>query len=142
MPPRSNCFFWSLRLAANFNALWHRACRRIEQTWDRHHLNIPGVGKILQDHIDYITNHPVDDTDLLGFSFKSLLYRQPFELLKYLFTRKGQMTSTVAEAGGFIKTDESLEIPDIQLHFVLAKIIDHGRTIAFWSWSGLSRLFV
>ena len=93
--------------------------------------NIPGVGKNLQDHIDYITNHPVDDTDLLGFSFKSLLYRQPFELLKYLFTRKGQMTSTVAEAGGFIKTDESLEIPDIQLHFVLAKIIDHGRTIAF-----------
>ena len=31
------------------------------------------------------------------------------------------MTSTVAEAGGFIKTDESLEIPDIQLHFVLGK---------------------
>ena len=57
---------------------------------DRHGIdtifNIPGVGKNLQDHIDYITNHPVDDTDLLGFSFKSLLYRQPFELLKYLFT--------------------------------------------------------
>ena len=38
--------------------------------------NIPGVGKNLQDHIDYITNHPVDDTDLLGFSLKSLLTEQ------------------------------------------------------------------
>ena len=41
------------------------------------------------------------------------------------------MTSTVAEAGGLSKPMKSLEIPDIQLHFVLAKIIDHGRTIAF-----------
>ena len=35
-------------------------------------------------------------------------------------------TSTVAEAGGFIKTRDDLEIPNIQLHFVPALILDHG----------------
>ena len=37
-------------------------------------------------------------------------------------------SSSLAEGGAFIKTDEALEMPDIQLHFVVSMVEDHGRT--------------
>ena len=37
------------------------------------------------------------------------------------------MTSNVAECGGFLKTRPDLEVPDIQLHFGMAMVDDHGR---------------
>ena len=39
------------------------------------------------------------------------------------------LTTTYAEAGAFLKTDPSEEIPDIQLHFVPALVDDHNRKI-------------
>ena len=36
-------------------------------------------------------------------------------------------SSNLAEGGAFIKSDESLEIPDLQLHFTVAMVEDHGR---------------
>ena len=37
------------------------------------------------------------------------------------------MTSNVAECGGFLKTRPDLDLPDIQLHFCMAVVEDHGR---------------
>ena len=37
------------------------------------------------------------------------------------------MTSNFAECGGFLKTRPDLDIPDIQLHFGMAMVDDHGR---------------
>jgi choline dehydrogenase-like flavoprotein len=37
------------------------------------------------------------------------------------------MTSNVAEFGGFLKTRPDLDVPDIQLHFCMAMVADHGR---------------
>jgi choline dehydrogenase-like flavoprotein len=39
------------------------------------------------------------------------------------------LTSNVAEAGGFLKTDPSSTVPDIQLHFCIAIVHNHGRTL-------------
>ena len=36
-----------------------------------------------------------------------------------------------AEAGGFIKSHISEAIPDLQLHFVVGKLLNHGRTLNF-----------
>ena len=54
--------------------------------------------------------------------------RAPFELIKYLLSRTGMFSSSLAEGGAFIKTDDSLEAPDVQLHFVVSMVEDHGRT--------------
>ena len=89
---------------------------------------LPGVGKNLQDHIDYLSVHKYNSIELIGFSLKSIFYKFPLELIKYFFTKVGLFTSTVAEAGGFIKTNDEKDIPDIQLHFAPAMVIDHGRT--------------
>ena len=89
---------------------------------------LPGVGKNLQDHIDYLSVHKYNSIELIGFSLKSIFYKFPLEIIKYIFAKVGLFTSTVAEAGGFIKTNNEKDIPDIQLHFAPAMVIDHGRT--------------
>ena len=92
-------------------------------------VNLKGVGENLQDHIDYITSHKVDSWELFGKPVKSLKFtlRAPFELIKYILASKGMWSSNLAEGGAFIKSDESLEVPDLQLHFTVAMVEDHGR---------------
>ena len=92
-------------------------------------LNLKGVGENLQDHIDYITSHRVDSWELFGKPLKSLKFtlRAPFELIKYILAGKGMWSSNLAEGGAFIKSDESLEVPDLQLHFTVGMVEDHGR---------------
>ena len=91
-------------------------------------IDLPGVGENLQDHIDYITSHRVDSWELMGSRSLKFWLRAPFELLKYLLSRTGMFSSSLAEGGAFIKTSEELEMPDIQLHFVVSMVEDHGRT--------------
>ena len=93
-----------------------------------HLVDLPGVGKNLQDHIDILTVHKYNAMDLIGFSLKSIFYKFPLEILKYIFKKTGMFTSTIAEGGAFIKTRDDLEIPNIQLHYAPAMVIDHGRT--------------
>ena len=89
--------------------------------------DLPGVGKNLQDHIDYLSVHRYNSMELIGFSLKSIFYKFPLEILKYIFAKVGMFTSTVAEAGGFIKSNDEIDIPDMQLHFAPAMAVDHGR---------------
>ena len=48
-------------------------------------------------------------------------------LARYFSSRSGMMTSNVAEAGCFIKSDPSIDRPDLQLHFCTALVDDHNR---------------
>jgi choline dehydrogenase-like flavoprotein len=41
------------------------------------------------------------------------------------------LTTNFAEAGGFIRSDPAEPIPDLQLHFVIGKLVDHGRKTVF-----------
>ncbi|HTH09906.1 MAG TPA: GMC oxidoreductase, partial [Acidovorax sp.] len=41
--------------------------------------------------------------------------------------RTGMLTTNFAEAGGFIKSHPAEPAPDLQLHFVIGKLVDHGR---------------
>ena len=45
--------------------------------------------------------------------------------------RTGMLTTNFAEAGGFIKSQPGEPIPDLQLHFVIGKLINHGRATTF-----------
>jgi choline dehydrogenase-like flavoprotein len=46
------------------------------------------------------------------------------------------LTTNFAEAGGFIRSNPGETRPDLQLHFVIAKLIDHGRkTVLGHGWS-------
>ena len=90
--------------------------------------DLPGVGQNLQDHPDVVLVVEAPQAkDLFGLSWAgaSRVIKGIFEWRKH---RTGLLTSNFAEAGGFIKSRRSEPIPDLQLHFVVAKLLNHGRT--------------
>jgi len=89
-----------------------------------HHL--PGVGQNLQDHPDFTFGYASDNPNFVGISLKALP-RLLRAIGQYRRERRGQMTTNFAECGGFLKTQPDLEVPDIQLHFGMAMVDDHGR---------------
>ncbi len=90
-----------------------------------HHL--PGVGQNLQDHPDFVFGYLSDAPYFFGVSFGGIA-RIVKGIAQYRRERRGMMTSNGAECGGFLKTRPDLDLPDIQLHFVMAMAINHGRT--------------
>jgi choline dehydrogenase-like flavoprotein len=89
-----------------------------------HHL--PGVGRNLRDHVDYVFAHRSPSLDLFGVSLAGGL-RLAREIGRYRRERRGMITSNLAEAGGFLRTAPGLPAPDIQLHFVVGFVDDHAR---------------
>lgn len=86
----------------------------------------PDVGRNLQDHLDYTTNVVVNAPGLIGFGPVSVAkligsYRS------WSRAGRGLLTSNVAEAGGFVRSAPDMERPDLQLHFCVAMVEDHGR---------------
>ena len=82
----------------------------------------PGVGENLQDHLIVGLHHRLTAT-------RSLKDAEGIgALLGYLWNRTGMMTSNVAEAGLFVRTDASEPAPDIQFHVAPGHFFDHGQT--------------
>ncbi len=93
--------------------------------------DLPGVGQNLHDHIDVVQVIDAPHlTDLFGLSLSGI--RQAFKgIMAWRKYRSGMLTTNFAEAGGFIKSQASEATPDLQLHFVIGKLVDHGRTTTF-----------
>ena len=87
-----------------------------------HHL--PGVGKNLHDHLDIILNTRVTGFKGIGFSLP-FMFKGAAQLVQYFTSRKGFLTCNGAEAGGFLKTDPALAIPDVQMHFAPLMLESH-----------------
>jgi choline dehydrogenase-like flavoprotein len=93
--------------------------------------DLPGVGANLHDHVDVI--QVIDAprlTELFGLSGRGVL-RSISATLEWRRRRTGPLTTNYAEAGGFIRSRAEETRPDLQLHFVVAKLVDHGRKTVF-----------
>jgi choline dehydrogenase-like flavoprotein len=93
--------------------------------------DLPGVGRHLQDHVDVV--QVVDAprlVDTFGLSWRGA-GRMIAGVREWRRSRSGLLTTNFAEAGGFLRSHASEPIPDLQLHFVVGKLIDHGRKTAF-----------
>ncbi|MFZ3000636.1 MAG: GMC family oxidoreductase N-terminal domain-containing protein [Undibacterium umbellatum] len=92
--------------------------------------DLPGVGKNLQDHIDYVQSWrskgsaAKDATFGLSLSGMTKMSKAMWEWRQH---RTGMVTSTYAEAGAFLRSDPSLSVPDLQIVFVIALVDDHAR---------------
>jgi choline dehydrogenase len=79
-----------------------------------HHL--PGVGENLQDHLEvyvqYQCKKPVSLQPNLAF------WRRPFIGAAWLFLGKGPGASNHFEAGGFARSNEDVEWPNLMFHFL------------------------
>ena len=85
----------------------------------------PEVGQNLQDHLDVsvIHNCPLPITSYTPQ--KGI--RKLFVGMNYVFRKQGIGRDTFLQTGAFLKSREGLELPDIQFHFVLAKMQSHGQ---------------
>ncbi len=91
--------------------------------------HLPGVGKNLHDHPDFIFGYKSNDTkNTFGISLRGSINLLR-EIFKYRKTRRGMISSNFAECGGFLKTNPDLEIPNVQLHFLIALADNHARTL-------------
>ena len=77
---------------------------------------LPGVGKNLHDHLQArviarCTKAITTNDDLNSFLRKMRIG------MKYVFLRRGPLAVGINQAGGFVRTDPSMDRPDIQFHF-------------------------
>lgn len=90
--------------------------------------HLPGVGKNLQDHPDFIFGYQTQSIDTMGISIRGSA-RMLSEIKRFRSARRGALTSNFAEGGAFLKTRQELDKPDVQLHFVVAMVDDHARKL-------------
>jgi len=84
------------------------------------HSDLPGVGGNYHDHVASPVHVETSDTTSYGLSFRCLP-RNIAHFFRYLLTRKGPLAGNVFESVAFLRTDPSMERPDVQFVFQPAK---------------------
>lgn len=78
--------------------------------------DLPGVGSHLQDHLEVYIQHacrlPVSMQPQLAW------WRKPWLGFQWLFFRRGAAATNHFEAGAFIRSNQDVAYPNIQLHFL------------------------
>lgn len=87
--------------------------------------DLPGVGENMQDHLDVLAVTREKTFHSVGFSPVALM-RSIKGLFDYILFRKGNFTSNIAEAGGFVKSSPEQAVPDVQFHFSPCFLDNHG----------------
>jgi choline dehydrogenase-like flavoprotein len=91
--------------------------------------DLPGVGLHLHDHVDLVLSLRAPGArDALGLSPGGAL-RVARGVVDWVRHRRGLLTSNLAEAGGFVRSQPGEPIPDLQLFFVIGQLVDHGRRV-------------
>ena len=88
----------------------------------------PDVGQNLQDHLDVLLLQECTQP-ITAFSLNRGI-KQYLTALTYLFRKEGLGRENFLESGGFAKSREGLDRPDLQFHFVNALVEEHGKVEA------------
>lgn len=84
--------------------------------------DLPGVGSNLADHLAAGVIEHTDRPDTL------VAAETPIQIVNYLVRRRGLLSSNVAEAHAFIRTEPALAGPDIELIFAPVPFHEHGQS--------------
>jgi choline dehydrogenase-like flavoprotein len=98
---------------------------------------LKGVGKNLREHIDACVLVKSKKTDGFTLSVSGLLKMVP-DGINYITGKKGKLANSILEAGGFIKSTDNENRPDIQLHMLPLLYDDNGRDLRLLSQHGFS----
>lgn len=95
----------------------------------------PNVGENLQDHLDVVFDYEVNTKDVFGIGFTAGI-----NLIKAASDWRedgtGMLSTNFAEGAAFFSAKDTTpkEWPDTQLHFVISRVIDHGRQVK-WGYA-------
>ena len=98
---------------------------------------LKGVGKNLREHIDACVLVKSKKNDGFTLSVSGLLKMVP-DGINYITGKKGKLANSILEAGGFIKSTDNENRPDIQLHMLPLLYDDNGRDLRLLSQHGFS----
>ena len=85
----------------------------------------PEVGRNLQDHLDVILQWQCKQPVTLNGN--AAFHRKVGALFSWLFRKDGPGSYIPTPAGAFFSTRPGLAAPDVQIHFVAARVAPHGR---------------
>ena len=88
------------------------------------------VGANLVDHLDVTVMSSSKGREPIGIA-PSFIPRAVKAAWNYATKSTGELTTNVAEAGGFVKSDPSQLRPNLQFHFLPAYLRDHGRKMSW-----------
>jgi choline dehydrogenase-like flavoprotein len=91
---------------------------------------LPGVGRNLQDHLDYTISYRSLRPDVVGLGPAGLL-RMAKAGLHWHRTGEGLFASPMAEGGAFFRSGPGVDRPDLQMHFVVGIVDHHMRKLHF-----------
>jgi len=80
--------------------------------------DLPGVGKNLQDHVDCVMSWECTKPVTLYSDLRA--DKLAWSMVEGMMFGRGIVTTFPYEGGAFLKSDDRLEAPDIQLHFMPA----------------------
>ncbi|MCW5725512.1 MAG: GMC family oxidoreductase N-terminal domain-containing protein [Maricaulaceae bacterium] len=94
-------------------------------------VDVPGVGRNLQDHLDITALMRTRSADSIGQSFR----RAPkliYDILRWMIRGDGDFTVNPVQGGAFLNSSMAKDgLPDLQLVFIPGLSIDHGRKTLF-----------
>ena len=89
--------------------------------------DLPGVGRNLQDHIACVVQHLSPTTIPYGISWRTVPWGA-WNVLQYVLFRRGILANNLFHAGGFVRTQPTLDRPDIQYILMPAHRVPEGQT--------------
>jgi choline dehydrogenase-like flavoprotein len=92
--------------------------------------DLPGVGRNLQDHLDYILAETSRRDDVVSLGPKGL-WQIARDAMVWRRTGAGPFATPYAEAGAFLRSSPAEARPDLQLHFVIGIVENHMRRLHF-----------
>nr|WP_321440468.1 choline dehydrogenase [uncultured Hyphomonas sp.] len=84
-----------------------------------------GVGQNLQDHLDVTVIHEMTQP-ISAYSMQKGIKKLGIGL-RYLYNQTGPGSDNFLQAGAFLNSRPGLKMPDIQLHFLNAIMMDHAK---------------
>jgi choline dehydrogenase len=78
--------------------------------------HLPGVGENLQDHLEVYVQHTSKQPVSLNPNLK--LWKRPIIGAEWLFLRSGPGASNHFEGGGFARSNEEVDYPNLMFHFL------------------------
>ena len=89
------------------------------------HHNLNGVGKNLQDHLETYLQYECKKPVTLFSSYN------PFKMaligIEWFLFKTGTAAYSNLETGGFVRSNDLVDYPNIQYHFFPSLVLDHGR---------------
>ncbi|GAB2703196.1 GMC family oxidoreductase [Aliiglaciecola aliphaticivorans] len=99
--------------------------------------DLKGVGKNLQEHptVSVVCSSLKKD----GFSLSpGALATRTKELIQFALGKKGPLRHSITRVGGYLKSSNDVEVPDVQVHYVPILFDDHGRNLDLFFQHGFT----